>query len=35
VMLVSATDPGSETGPSEVEFELLCTLADGARSAAP
>jgi len=35
VMLVSATDPGSEVGPSEVEFELLCTLADGARSAAP
>jgi Tfp pilus assembly protein PilN len=35
VTLVSATDPGSEIGPSEVEFELLCTLADGARSVAP
>lgn len=35
VMLVSATDPGAELGPSEVEFELLCTLAGGARSDAP
>ena len=35
VMLVSATDPGSEVGPSQVEFELLCKLADGARSVAP
>jgi len=35
VMLVSATDPGSEVGPSQVEFELLCTLADGARPVAP
>jgi Tfp pilus assembly protein PilN len=35
VKLVSATDPGSEIGPSEVEFELLCTLADGARPVAP
>jgi Tfp pilus assembly protein PilN len=35
VTLVSATDPGAELGPSEIEFELLCVLADGARSDAP
>jgi hypothetical protein len=35
VTLVSTTDPGAETGPPEVEFELLCVLADGAPPKAP
>jgi hypothetical protein len=35
VTLVSATDPGAESGPPEIEFELLCVLAGGARPDAP